>query len=154
MVDYYSTVEDVLEDTGLKPGDLGFKADEDSTADEKLEAKIIKWLLEAKGIIDEKKNRDFAAELAAGTITVIPVCISSIAKRIVINMAKQARINRDTPIVSKDDYNIQITNDTILTKSIKDDLEDCAVQQASTSFGMFRIDTSTTDEEIDEDLVW
>lgn len=135
MADYYSTIEDVLEDTGLEPTDLNFDADAE------LEAKIEKWLVEAKAIIDEKKGRNFTAELAAGTITSIPICIHSIAKRLAINMAKQARINRDTPIVSRDDYNIQITNDTIITRAIEDDLEDCAKTGASSSFSMFVVNT-------------
>lgn len=154
-VEYYSTVNDVLEDTGLGPEDLGFTDDEEGvedgkTAQEKLEAKIIKWLIEAKAIINEYKKRDFAAEVAAGTLASIPVCISSIAKRIAINMSKQAIINRETPIVTRDDYSIQLTNDTIVTRALYDELDNCMVQTASTSFNLFAV-TSEEFEPYDDE---
>lgn len=150
MTDFYSTVEDVLEDTGLEPEDLGFEDDDSSDGNEKLEVKIIKWLVEAKSIIDNNRKRNFTAELADGTITEIPICIHDAAKRIAINKAKQARINRDSSIVSKDDYTIQITNDTILTTSILRDLESCSPIKAVSSFGMLRVNTSSYPGDSDE----
>ena len=119
---YYSTIEEILEDSGIEPDDLDFVDIENGlTAEEQLEAKIVKWLKAAKSYIDTNRKRDFSESGEE-----IPVCIHDIAKRIVLNMAKQAVMNRDTPIVNMNDYKVQVTNDSIMTQSILDDLEKCA----------------------------
>lgn len=133
---YYSTISDVIDDSQIRPGDFGFKDDDESvpdgkTATEKLEAKVESWLKETKDVIDthasvfSDRKRDYALEVSEEIITVIPPCIHDIAKRITINKVKQARINQDTPIVSKDDYTVQLTNDSIVSSSILNDLKAC-----------------------------
>ena len=78
---YYSNVQDVLDDSGIDPTDMGYSDTDDLTAAEQLEAKIISWLTEAKSYIDTNRKRDFSLDLQNGDITAIPVCINSIAKR-------------------------------------------------------------------------
>jgi hypothetical protein len=154
--EFYSTIQDVIEDTGIEPSDFDFEDDEDIenglTAVQKLENKVQTWLIESKDMLDAEasvisnRERDFHQELKDGTITKIPICIHDIAKRIAINKVKQARVNRDTSIVSKDDYAIVISSDNILTNSITKDLKSCILgrskKKKQSGLTLFRVDTS------------
>ncbi len=155
MTDFYSTVQDVIEDTGIIPDDFDFEDDENiengKTAQQKLENKVQTWLIESKDMLDAEasvisnRERDFHQELAAGEITKIPICIHDIAKRICINKVKQARVNRDTSIINKDDYAIVISSDNILTKSIVKDLKSCILgrskKKKQNGIGMIVVNT-------------
>jgi len=138
--EYYSTVDDVLEDSGIKPADLGM------TTDDELETKIEKWLSAAKGYIDSDRHRDF------NDLPSVPVCIADIAKRIVLNMVKQAIINRDTPIINADNYRVMIANDKIITNAIATDLDKCSkrvLSETGAGFGIWVV-KGETDKQKDE----
>ena len=149
MTDYlpfYSSVQAVREDSGVDESDLGYSDETNgSTAKEQLDLKIMEWLTEAKGFIDQDRKRDFSADLVAGTITKIPPCIENIAKRIAVNMAKQAKVNRQSPILKVDDYTVKMTDDTILTKSILSDLKRCSPRPWAGAFGIMRCNTQDDD---------
>jgi len=106
----YSSVADVIAYTGIQYSDLNM----DSVSE--LETYIEARLGDAKSFIDRSRNRDYEEE---GTV---PDGINNIAMRIVSNMLAISVLRRDTPIIKQEDYNISITNDNVLTQSIKDDL--------------------------------
>ena len=109
---YYSTPEDVISYTGIKPKDLGFgEEDEDG-----LKALIEVWLTQIKSLIDADRNRNYLVE---GTV---PAGIDNIALRMAANLVAIAVVRRDTPIVRVDDFNIQIVRDEIFTEPIQKDL--------------------------------
>jgi len=123
----YSSSAEVIEYTGIKPEDLYLKDDPDGTPDgetaqQKLEALIGRWLLQAKSFIDSNRNRDYEQEVQAGKRSEVPPGIHNVAMRIVANMIAQAAMRRDTTVVKVDDYSIQITDDKIFTSAIQQDL--------------------------------
>jgi len=154
---YYSNVQDVLDDSGIDPTDMGFE-DTDLTAAEQLEAKIISWLTEAKSYIDTNRKRDFSLDLQNGDITAIPVCINSIAKRITLNIANSARLNRKSPTIKVNDYSIKPVTTNPMTPDILQDLETCSPLKedptTDTPFGCFTVNQRIfckTQKEEDED---
>jgi hypothetical protein len=155
MVDevYYSTVQEVIEDSGIQPVDIGFSDTDNLTADEQLEVKIIKWLVIAKSYIDSECDQNFNVELADGTITEIPVCIDDIARRITINMANSAKLNRKSPIIKVNDYSVKPVTNNPFTPEIRTDLAICSPKIIDSSidspFGMFTINEETYEDDED-----
>ncbi len=114
---YYSTPQEVIRYTGVRPADFEITAPVDGkTPEELLEEVIEGWLEQAKNFIDADRNRNFTAEGE------VPAGIHNIALRLVANMVAQAQIRRQTPIVRHDDFTVQMVEDTIFTSSIKFDL--------------------------------
>jgi hypothetical protein len=87
-----------------------------------LEDLVRAWLVEAKDLIDQDRNRDYHQEVAQGVRSQIPPGIHNIAKRIVANMLALAILRRETPVVKIDDFSIRMVEDQILTRAIKQDL--------------------------------
>ena len=123
---YYSSVSDILDDTGIIPADIGFSDTGDITADQQLESKIESWLVEAKSMIDANRDQDYSLLLQNGKITAIPICIHNIAKRITINMANSAKLNRKSPVLKVNDYSVKTVNQDPITPQILADLEQCS----------------------------
>lgn len=145
--EYYSNVQEVIEDSGIQPVDIGFKDTDDLTADEQLEAKIIKWLVTTKSYIDSECDQNFSAKLANGTITEIPICIHDIARRITINIANAAKLNRKSPIVKVTDNSFKPVTNNPFTPEIKTDLAICSPKIIDSTidspFGIFTINHKT-----------
>jgi len=111
MTEFYSSAEDVMQYTGVKPQDLGLD-------DElKLKEVIEKWLIQIKDIIDRDRNRNFHKEGSE-----VPPGIDHIAMRVCANVVAQASFRRESTIVQVDDYSIQMVDDQIFTKAIREDL--------------------------------
>ena len=131
MTTYYSSAQDVIDFTGIRPTDLNLvDITNGDTAAEQLIAIVEGWLVEIKDLIDMDRNRDYASE------TEIPAGIHAIAKRMAANMVAQAVIRRDTPIIRIGDYAVKMVDDTILTKSIREDL---SLYPALPRFSVFRV---------------
>jgi hypothetical protein len=113
---HYSTPEDVIRFTGSRPQDFGF------TTPAQLEDLVRAWLVEAKDLIDQDRNRDYHQEVVQGVRALIPPGIHNIAKRIVANMLALAVLRRETPVVKIDDFTIRMVEDQIFTRAIKQDL--------------------------------
>lgn len=112
----YSSPNEVIRYTSIQPKDL------DLDTPEKLNALINQWLVQAKDLIDQDRNRDYHKEVELGKRSSVPSGIDNIALRIVANMVAQAKIRRDTSIVRVDDYEIKMADDEIFTKAIRSDL--------------------------------
>lgn len=115
----YSTVGEVKRYTGVKPKTVGFE----ETDTNGLDAQLVKWLENAKSLIDTETGRDFHGELAAGRITEIPPAIHDIATRIVRNLIAQAQMSRQGPIIQVDEYRQRVVDDTVMTRAILRDLQ-------------------------------
>ena len=122
---YFSNVQDILDDSGIQPVDMGFQDTDNLTADEQLENKIISWLVEAKSYIDSNCNRDFSSDVQNGIITDVPICIHSIAKRVTITIANSAKLNRKSPVIKVSDYVVKQVVTNPMTPDILDDLDRC-----------------------------
>lgn len=132
MTTFYSTAQDVIDFTGILPGDLNLvDISGGDTASEQLVTIIEGWLEEVKDLIDRDRNRDYAAESPD-----IPPGIHFIAKRIAANMVAQAVLRRDSPIIRINDYAVKMVSDEVFTPAIRRDL---AVYPAKPRFSIFRI---------------
>jgi len=124
--EYYSTVKDVIQSTGIRPTDLGMESDTEGeagaqTAAEKLETWIETRLVEIKDLIDHDRNRDYAAEAEADGKE-IPPGIHGIALRMMANHVGYAVLRRTTPIIRVDDFAINAPEEHLFTASIKSSL--------------------------------
>lgn len=131
MTSYYGSIDRVKKDSGILPNDLGL------TEETELEELIQEYFLEAKSLIDEDRNQDLLERF--GSISEIPKCIHSVANRLVVNMIKQAKINRESPIINVEEYKVSLIDDTVFTISIEKDLSRCIGRKLDT--GLFLIDT-------------
>jgi len=112
MAKFYSTAEEVMQYTGVKPGDLGLNEEQE------LKDVLEGWLIQIKDLIDRDRNRDFHKEDGG-----VPPGIDHIAMRVCANVVAQASFRRESTIVQVDDYTIQMVDDRIFTTSIRDDLK-------------------------------
>lgn len=112
MAEFYSTAEEVMQYTGVKPGDLGLNEEQE------LKDVLEGWLIQIKDLIDRDRNRDFHKEDGG-----VPPGINHIAMRVCANVVAQASFRRESTIVQVDDYTIQMVDDRIFTTSIRDDLK-------------------------------
>lgn len=112
MAEFYSTAEEVMQYTGVKPGDLGLSEEQE------LKDVLEGWLIQIKDIIDRDRNRDFHKEDGG-----VPPGIDHIAMRVCANVVAQASFRRESTIVQVDDYTIQMVDDRVFTTSIRDDLK-------------------------------
>ena len=115
-MEYYSTPEEVMQYTGIKPQDLGLGIDEE------LKQVIEGWLIQIKDIIDQDRNRDYHQEVEEGKRTEVPPGIHHIAMRVCANVIAQAAFRRESTIVQVDDYKVQMVDDQIFTEPIMRDL--------------------------------
>lgn len=127
-VPIYSSVADVIAMAGIKPVDFDFEDDlgEDEeagtlTADEKLEALVLTWLLSVKDFIDRNRNRDYSEEVAAGDIDEVPPGIHNIALRAACNMAAMALLRRETS-VQRVDLVQRLQGDEVFSEALLHDL--------------------------------
>ena len=111
MAEFYSTAEEVMQYTGVKPGDLGLSEEQE------LKDVLEGWLIQIKDIIDRDRNRNFHKEGSE-----VPPGIDHIAMRVCANVVAQASFRRESTIVQVDDYSIQMVDDQIFTKAIREDL--------------------------------
>lgn len=112
MAEFYSTAEEVMQYTGVKPGDLGLNEEQE------LKDVLEGWLIQIKDLIDRDRNRDFHKEDGG-----VPPGIDHIAMRVCANVVAQASFRRESTIVQVDDYTIQMVDDRIFTTSIRNDLK-------------------------------
>ncbi|MDI6840438.1 MAG: hypothetical protein QMD71_06305 [bacterium] len=110
-MEYYSSPEEVMQYTGVKPQDLGLEETEELI--EVLEG----WLVQIKDIIDQDRNRNYH-QVEGG----VPPGINHIAMRVCANVVAQASFRRESTIVQVDDYKVQMVDDNIFTEPIMRDL--------------------------------
>ena len=111
MAEFYSTAEEVMQYTGVKPGDLGLNEEQE------LKDVLEGWLIQIKDIIDKDRNRNYHREGSE-----VPPGINHIAMRVCANVVAQASFRRESTIVQVDDYRIQMVDDQIFTEAIREDL--------------------------------
>lgn len=111
MAEFYSTAEEVMQYTGVKPGDLGLNEEQE------LKDVLEGWLIQIKDIIDRDRNRNYHREGSE-----VPPGINHIAMRVCANVVAQASFRRESTIVQVDDYKIQMVDDQIFTEAIRSDL--------------------------------
>jgi uncharacterized protein with von Willebrand factor type A (vWA) domain len=113
----YGTPSKVIKLTGVTPEDI------ELTTDAELEAQLTEWLNEATDMINAECKRDFDAEVAAGTITEVPLTIINAAVRIASNMVELARRNRKDRIVNADGNEMIKNNSTqVFTPDVRQDI--------------------------------
>jgi len=116
-LEHYGTVESVLLYTGVKPADFGLTSTTGGdTAEQKLISLITGWLKEATDIIDRIIGGSYLDS------DNVPPGLHNIAVRIVANMCAQAILRRETPVIRIGEFAVRMTDDTIVTPSIKRDL--------------------------------
>lgn len=148
--EFYSTIQDVLRDSGVDTADMGFKDIQNGdTAQTQLETWVQSRLIEIKSLIDNERKRNFTQELANGEITEIPPCIHMIARRMGVMVVKNAKINRKSPVIKIDDYTVTILKEIVFTPDILADLKRCAGRKVDMNSIFCRVDTSC-----DEDVVY
>lgn len=113
---FYSTAAAVIESTGIGPEDLGMETSQALTT--WIEAR----LKEIKNLIDQDRNRDYAAE-AETAGKEVPAGIHGIALRMMSNHVGHANLRRTTPIIRVDDFSIKMIEDRVFTPAIRDDLK-------------------------------
>lgn len=109
------SVDQVIAFHGLKPQHLNIKKD-DTDADNKLEAIITDWIVQAQDLINVYTNRQYTSETARPAVK--NVCL-----RLTSNMVSLAIQKRDSPIIKVNDWTIQNVPSDILTDDLKDDLK-------------------------------
>ena len=114
-VDLWISVDNVINFHGLKPQHLNIKKDE-TDADNKLEAIITDWIVQAQDLINVYTNRQYTSETARPAVK--NVCL-----RLTSNMVSLAIQKRDSPIIKVNDWTIQNVPSDILTDDLKDDLK-------------------------------
>jgi len=124
---FYSSVEDVLALSGIRPVDFDLEddlgAEESSrTAEDKLNTLVTGWLISVKSFIDRNRNRDYTQEVIAGTAYEVPPGIHNIALRAAANMAAIALLRRETS-VQRVDIVQRLQGDEIFTQALRDDLK-------------------------------
>lgn len=123
---FYGTINQVKQRSGVQPVDLGIKPiNEDNKSEDTIFDELItEIMLEVKSLIDQDREFDILQKYDSDA-SKIPKCLHNVANRIAINVLKQAKINRMTPVVKVDEYTVQLISDTIITNSIQEDLERC-----------------------------
>ena len=127
-VPIYSSVADVIAMAGIKPVDFEYEddlGDEDDegyqTADQKLEALVLSWLVSVKDFIDRNRNRNYSQELDDAEIEAIPPGIDNIAMRAACNMAAMALLRRETS-VQRVDLIQRLKGDEVFSEALLRDL--------------------------------
>ena len=121
---FYGSISQVKIRSGVDQKDLGIIKPTDDTVDELFDNTITEMMLEIKSLIDKDREFDILKEYG-NDISKIPKCLHMIGNRIAINVLKQAKINRMTPVIKIDEYTVQLINDNIMTNAIQEDLERC-----------------------------
>jgi len=116
VAEHYSTVQEVLTLTGLKPKDLGLETQQ------QLDDTITGWLVDIKDFIDTNRNRNYHDEVAQGLRAMVPPGIHQIALRAAGNMAAVAILRRETPIVKQEDFTVRLVDDQVFSEAIRHDL--------------------------------
>ena len=119
---FYSSAEDVIFYTGVKPSDLWIEdeeGEEGKTADEKLKEIIESWLIQIADKIHKRQRMNYLDELEE-----VPASVHDIAKRMCANKITSARLKREAPIQRIDDYTVQQVKDFVFTKEIERELND------------------------------
>ena len=114
-VDLWISVDNVINFHGLKPQHLNIKKD-DTDADNKLEAIITDWIVQAQDLINVYTNRQYTSETARPAV-------KNICLRLTSNMVRLAIQNRDSPIIKVNDWTIQSVPSDIFTDDLKEDLK-------------------------------
>ena len=114
-VDLWISVDNVINFHGLKPQHLNIKKD-DTDADNKLEAIITDWIVQAQDLINVYTNRQYTSETARPAVK--NVCL-----RLTSNMVSLAIQKRDSPIIKVNDWTIQNVPSDIFTDELKHDLK-------------------------------
>ena len=114
-VDLWISVDNVINFHGLKPQHLNIKKD-DTDADNKLEAIITDWIVQAQDLINVYTNRQYTSETARPAVK--NVCL-----RLTSNMVSLAIQKRDSPIIKVNDWTITTVPSDIFTDELKEDLK-------------------------------
>lgn len=142
---YYGDPDYILQVTGIRPDELGLKGEGEPSPEEQLYAFVEKWLTQAKDHIDTDRGQDFGEEPPAG--------IEQIAERIVINMIGYLKQRRVSGIVRVGEYNVQLVQDTIITRAIREDLARFprVTSKADYVFGMAVVSGEDSEDDEDDD---
>ena len=119
MSAYYGSLSKIKTITGTIPADFDLvdtdeQTAEEQTAEEQLDDLLEDWLVVAKDYIDVFTDTTFDTNTPAG--------ISNIAERIVVNMIGFSAQRKTSPIVKTNEFNVQLVEDKIISKAIKEDL--------------------------------
>ena len=107
----YSNAADVIEYTGVKPGDLYLESDA------ALATLLDKWLVQVSALMHKHQRVEYEdpdEELTAA--------LDNIAMRICANMIGQAKLRRDYHVIRIGDFAVRMVEDAILTSDILNDL--------------------------------
>lgn len=130
---FYSSVQAVRDETGIKAADLDIEATGALSAEDVLDARIEEWLVAVKALIDAYTNRDFLEETripATDSTPEVPPdparvspAIHLIAERAAANMVAAARLRRNTPRPQPDEYRVEMYRDEVMSPSIRRELD-------------------------------
>lgn len=124
-LEFYSTVQNVRNFTGIEPGDLEGLDDEAT-----LNAEIEGWLKDIKSLIDEYVQRDFAKEEeesrpegGGDPTSPVPRAIHNAALRAARNMVAMAKFSRNTGTAQQGENDQPVMPQTTLSNDIRADLK-------------------------------
>lgn len=112
MTAFYSTVQAVIDRTGVEPADLG--QDDDA----ELEAFLESLLTEVADLINHKIRRNYLAQLDAGTITSIPAGLIGIAADVASDSIRTMVATRQTPVVRIDDFVVKVIRTYVFSEDV------------------------------------
>ena len=138
-MEYYSTPEDVIQYTGIQPGDLNLEDDDPEgedpkTAADKRTALLEKWLKQITSLIHGHQKMNYLELVDNEELEEVPAGIHNIAMRMAANMVGQAVLRRETPIVKIDDFAVKMVSDAVMTKDIRTDLKELPHNKEGLSF--------------------
>lgn len=111
----YCTKEDVKELTNVQ-GKHWFKKEQDPTT--ALNNMLDKWIQISSSVISKYCNREWTVE--DNDLSSVPSNIRLATSIAVSNIIAFAQTRRDTPIINKDDWNVNFSNNSILTDDVKE----------------------------------
>jgi hypothetical protein len=120
----YTTPEDVIQFTGVKPENFRGLNKDDTT---KLNTIMTNWIQQAEGLINSYCHTTFSTE------NVNYAAVSNVCLRLVANMVALAEARKDTPIVKYNDWSIGWLSSNIFSNDLKNDLEPFVLDRSSKS---------------------
>lgn len=111
----YCTKEDVKELTNIQSKHW-FKKEQDPTT--ALNNMLDKWINISSSVISKYCNREW--ETQENDLSNVPSNVRLATSICVSNIIAFAQTRRDTPIINKDDWNVNFPNNSILTDDVKE----------------------------------
>lgn len=133
----YCTVKNVKDITGIKSVHWFKKETEPET---KLDELLILWINLSSEVIDKFTNNTFDPENIPGSIHL--ACLLMVS-----NIVAFSQSRRDTPIIKKDDWNVDFVKADFLNDDIKDLLSDFVkTKVTSSSLNIYAVTGRNPDE--------